>query len=247
MHMLRSVLRRFRPTQPAPVAVTPPDLAADAEFLELWKLCRAYSMTSIERMYGLYQAVQYLTRHGIAGDFVECGVWRGGSTMLMAYTALASGDPSRRLWLFDTFTGMPPPSAADRDYTGIAAAQCLATHPAAELFRAFAPLDEVRQNIHTTGYPSDLVTYVAGKVEVTIPAHMPDSIALLRLDTDWYESTKHELQHLYGRVVQGGIVILDDYGWWQGAKAAVDEFFAVNGPAPLMHRLDSSGRLLVKS
>lgn len=96
-----------------------------------------------------------------------------------------------------------------------------------------------------TGYPKDNIIFIKGKVEQTIPGTLPGKIALLRLDTDWYESTKHELNHLYPLLEKAGILIIDDYGAWQGARKAVDEYFSTNGPVYL-HRLDFTGRLVIK-
>jgi hypothetical protein len=98
----------------------------------------------------------------------------------------------------------------------------------------------------STAYPGSHIHYVKGRVEDTIPKHAPQAIALLRLDTDWYESTRHELEHLFPRLVRGGVLILDDYGHWKGAKEAVDEYFAKLGRSPLLQRLDYSGRLAIK-
>ncbi len=116
----------------------------------------------------------------------------------------------------------------------------------AESVWCIASLQEVRHNMQATGYPSGQIHYIEGRVEETIPAQIPDSIALLRLDTDWYESTRHELEHLYPRLVEGGVLVLDDYGHWQGARQAVDEYFAQAGHRPLLQRIDYSGRLAVK-
>ena len=104
----------------------------------------------------------------------------------------------------------------------------------------------VRELLRSTGYPSERVHVVRGAVEETLPGHAPDRLALLRLDTDWYESTRHELQELYPRLATGGVLIVDDYGHWEGARRAVDEYFAGAGPAPLLQRIDYTGRMAVK-
>jgi hypothetical protein len=109
-----------------------------------------------------------------------------------------------------------------------------------------SPLDEVRTNVGSTGYPKDLVHYVKGRVEETIPFQAPERISLLRLDTDWYESTRHELHHLFPRLVPGGVLIVDDYGYWKGCREAVDEYFASKRVAMLLHRIDRTCRVGVK-
>jgi hypothetical protein len=110
----------------------------------------------------------------------------------------------------------------------------------------YSPIEDVRRNLLGTGYPTDRLHFVKGKVEDTIPGETPEQIALLRLDTDWYGSTKHEMQHLYPLVAQGGVLIVDDYGHWQGARSAVDEYLATNGIHLLLNRTDASGRLAIK-
>jgi O-methyltransferase len=105
---------------------------------------------------------------------------------------------------------------------------------------------EVRGAVLSTGYPDERVHLVEGRVEETLPGGAPAEIALLRLDTDWYESTKHELEHLYPRLSPGGVLILDDYGHYEGARRAVDEYFEAEGGRPLLSRIDYTGRIGVK-
>jgi O-methyltransferase len=206
---------------------------------------RPYTMTSKVRVAALCQSVAYLEHRRIPGDFVECGVWRGGSMMAVALTLLDLGAQTRRLHLFDTFEGMPAPSDADRDLHGQPAEQYLDDDRART--ELICPLDQVRQTLAGTGYDPGLMSFVAGKVETTLPAAAPDQIALLRLDTDWYASTRHELRHLYPRLVPGGVLIIDDYGHWQGARQAVDEYFAEAGIAANLHEIDYTGRLHFKA
>ncbi len=205
-------------------------------------------MTSVERIYALHKAVSYLSDARISGDVVECGVWRGGSMMCAALTLLQADDTSRRLYLYDTFEGMMPPDAVDVDFSGRPATAQLSAQQRSEdsAIWAYAPLEVVRRNLASTGYPEDQVVYVRGPVEQTIPATIPESIALLRLDTDWYSSTRHELDHLFPRLVKGGVLIIDDYGHWQGARRAVDEYFAASNIKMLLNRIDYTGRIGVR-
>jgi len=106
--------------------------------------------------------------------------------------------------------------------------------------------DAVRATLTQSGYPTGRLHFVRGPVETTLPEHAPERLALLRLDTDWYESTRHELQHLYPRLSEGGVLIVDDYGHWEGARRAVDEYFERHPPAPLLNRIDYTGRIAVK-
>ena len=111
----------------------------------------------------------------------------------------------------------------------------------------YSPIEDVKKNVLSTGYPERNVHFIKGKVEDSIPGHIPEKIALLRLDTDWYESTKHEMTHLFPRLVQGGVLIIDDYGHWEGARRAVDEYCADNGIHILLNRVDYTARIGVKA
>jgi len=221
----------------------------EPEFLELYELCREQTMTSIERMYALYTAVRHVVESGIEGDFAECGVWRGGSVMLMAYTLRRLGRTDRTLWLYDTFSGMTPPSSNDvQEMTGRSAADILAGSPKSDddPFWGVAPRVIVEKNLAAMGYPREQIRFVAGDVLETIPGSAPERLALLRLDTDWYASTRHELEQLYPRLARGGVLIVDDYGYWRGARKATDEYFATLPRRPLLHRIDYTGRICVK-
>ena len=234
----------FKPSRRKKPRGLPPDIDDDAR--AIIETVSPFSMTSPERLLALRDAVRHVCRHGIEGDIVECGVWRGGSMMAAALTMLECGG-RRRIHLFDTFEGMPPPAAADRDLTGVSAATLLAAEQreSGDTW-AFSPLDQVRANLRSTGYPAELVRFVPGRVEETIPEAAPERIAVLRLDTDWYESTRHELEHLFPRLAVGGVLIIDDYGHWQGARRAVDEYLAASGARLLLSRIDYTGRMAVK-
>lgn len=221
----------------------------EPEFLRLYDVCRDQTMTSIERMYALYTATRHVIETDVPGAFVECGVWRGGSVMLIARTLLGMGCSDREIWLYDTFDGMTPPSPDDiQEMSGRAASEILAEHPRShdDPFWGVAPRAIVENNVSGTHYPREKFHFVEGDVLKTIPSPALESIALLRLDTDWYESTRHELQHLYPRLASGGVLIIDDYGYWRGARQATDEFLATLPSPPLLHRIDYTGRIAVK-
>jgi hypothetical protein len=202
---------------------------------------RPYTMTTPERVQALVDAVDYVTRAEIAGAIVECGVWKGGSMMAVALRLLELGIRDRELWLYDTFAGMTPPTELDTRRDGASAVDLYALKNGKW---SDATLDEVRANIAATEYPSERLRYVVGPVEETIEREAPAAIAILRLDTDWYESTRVELERLYPLLAPGGVLILDDYGHWGGARKAVDEYF---GDRPvLLSRIDVSARMAVK-
>jgi hypothetical protein len=231
-----------------PIAAPPTAGAADmdAATMETYNAVRDFTMTSLERVAALCEAVRYVTRHGVLGDLVECGVWRGGSMLAAARTLLEQGDRERTLWLYDTFAGMPEPTEVDvRDADGAPAAVLLANHDRTTDLWAVSPLDEVRRVMALCDYPAEKIRYIQGKVEDTIPAAAPQHIAILRLDTDWYESTHHELVHLLPRVSPGGVLIIDDYGFWRGSRRAVDEYLTATNARLLLNRIDDTGRIAV--
>ena len=221
----------------------------EPEFLEIYKQCKGTTMTSIERMYALYCSVNHIVRNQIPGAFVECGVWRGGSAMLCALTLLARGDNSRELFLYDTYAGMTEPTDVDRELGPFGRPDRKAHRRWAKSQEGgvnawcYASLEDVTENLSQTGYPLDKLKFVEGVVEETIPGVAPAQVAILRLDTDWYESTRHELEHLYPRLSRDGVLIIDDYGHWQGAKKATDEYF---GGDALLLKVDYTARIGIK-
>lgn len=233
--------------QDAPTTIAPPDVDdIDAASLQTYEVVREYTMTTLQRVAALCEAVRYVTRHAIPGDLVECGVWRGGSMLAAARTLLEQGDHERTLWLFDTFTGMSAPTDVDiRSTDGAPATDLLASHDRTTDLWAVAPLDEVKRVMTLSEYPEGNIRYVKGRVEETIPTAAPQRIAILRLDTDWYESTRHELEHLVPRISPGGVLIIDDYGFWQGARRAVDDYLQATNVPILLNRIDATGRIAV--
>lgn len=223
---------------------------ADPRFMELYERVKTFSMTSIERLYAMYKATEYICNAGVPGSVVEAGVWRGGSMMMAALTLQACGDIGRDLYLLDTFEGLPRPNASeDVDLWGHSAYNEWTRHRLTDESSdwAAASLDEVRANLASTGYPSERLVFIKGMVQKTLPTARVDRIALLRLDTDWYESTVCELDNLYPHVTENGVLIVDDYGHMRGQRKAVDEYFSRNPPAILLNRIDYSGRIGVKS
>jgi O-methyltransferase len=233
---------RFRRARSEPNSPDPPGF-------EPWDgiiaAVRPFTMTSNSRIAALCDAIAYVVAAPIPGAIVECGVWRGGSMMAAALTLLELGSTDRDVILFDTFEGMPPPAELDIDWAGNSAEQQLSqqSRDVGDSVWCVASEDDVRDNIASTSYPSARVRLVRGLVENTIPREAPEAIAILRLDTDWYESTAHELTHLLPRLSDGGVLIVDDYGHWQGARRAVDEHLASMHPRILLHRIDYTGRI----
>jgi hypothetical protein len=201
------------------------------------------TMVSPERLIATINACKHAL--SLEGDFVECGVWRGGNS-LAAKMIFERYGSDKTVWLFDTFAGMTAPTELDRTADG---------QPAAEKFSqlqqeehtdwCFASLTEVTNNFREAGVSLSGVRFVEGDVLDTLKGELPEEISVLRLDTDWYESTKAELETLYPRLVVGGVLLIDDYGHWEGARKAVEEYFA-QVPRPMLHFTDGTGRAGVK-
>ncbi len=215
---------------------------------EIIAAVRPYTLTTPERMMALREAVCYLEAAGIAGPILECGAWRGGSMMVVAMTLLELGCSDRDLYLFDTFDHMPEPDEVDVHLSGRPAGEHFDVSrfdPGADPVYSHLPFEQVRANLLGTGYPAERLHFVRGMVEDTIPSEAPERIALCRLDTDWYSSTRHEMRHLYPRLEGDGVLIVDDYGEFLGSRQAVDEELAEDGRPVLIQRVDMSCRLVI--
>ena len=213
----------------------------------LIELCGKYSLTGSVRMWALIQALKYIQKHNIEGNLVECGVWKGGSLGLMSLLS-EQLDISKKVFGFDTFDGMTDPEEVDVDWQGLSAKEAMQNSPKDEKIlnvHAFAGLNQVKNNLIEMGV-KDNVSLIPGKVEETllVDENIPQKISLLRLDTDWYQSTKTELEVLYPRLQPGGILIIDDYGHFKGARKAVDEHF--KGQNVWLHYIDYTCRLMIK-
>ncbi|BBH69227.1 hypothetical protein ACTI_59120 [Actinoplanes sp. OR16] len=239
---------------PAPPPPPPPPPVEKAETypvdydemaVPILRAAHPYSMTRKEKRYALYLATRYVVEHDIPGAIVECGVWRGGSMHVVARTLLAIEDTSRELYLFDTFEGMTEPTEKDLTYSGQHVGELMSAQPKTARIWAIASLEDVKEGFADIPYPAERIHFVQGPVEKTLPGQAPEQIAILRLDTDWYESTRHELLSLYDRLSPGGVLIIDDYGTFQGARQAVDEFVKETGARLLLSPL-GPGRIAVK-
>jgi hypothetical protein len=217
---------------------------------EIFKIVEPYTICSKERVYSTINAVRHVVENGIEGDIIECGVYKGGQTMGMMI-ALSSLGEERDVYLYDTFEGMPAPE--DWETKNGSKSDTMAL----DFFNAFklegnssdwcrCMLHEVEENIKLINYNHNRVYYVKGMVEDTLPSNKHKSIAVLRLDTDWYSSTKAELEILYPKISSGGVLILDDYGHWNGAKKAVDEYIKNNNLDIELIVDDGTGRTVFK-
>lgn len=221
----------------------------EEEHIKTLHLVKDKTMTSPQRIFSLIEAIKYIEVNKLEGAIVECGVWKGGSMMTAAITLSNLGNNKRHLFLYDTFEGMSDPTDSDISVGGQSARDLLKANEDRDQnpVWAYSALEEVTNNLSSTGYPAQNIHYIQGKVEETIPKTIPDKIAILRLDTDWYESTRHELEHLFPLLVDNGVLIIDDYGHWAGARKAVDEYFRNLKIIPYLSRIDETGRIVIKN
>jgi O-methyltransferase len=213
----------------------------------LLNAAKGLSMTSPIAQWELIQAIRYIEGRNIAGDIVECGVWRGGNLVIAGLMKARLGF-DRQIWAFDTFAGMTAPTEVDAkpaDETLDVRKKFDSLERGGRNDWCYASEADVLRNFETRVGNRELRT-VKGPVEETLrdEANLPEKIAILRLDTDFYESTKAELETLYPRLSSGGVLIVDDYGEWAGARKAVDEYFA--GQAIWLHYVTHTVRLMVK-
>lgn len=176
-----------------------------------------YTMTSFPRMNNFCDCLEFVLKNNIEGDIVECGVWKGGNIMI-ASKILKENKSNRFIWAYDTFEGMTEPEDCDVDRNGIKGKS--------RYQKGWCKIDleTVKKNLSLVGYNN--IKYIVGDVLKTIPKNIPDKISVLRLDTDFYKSTKHEIEHLYNKVVSKGFIIIDDYNSWSGSKKATDELLS---------------------
>ena len=218
-----------------------------AELRGLWRKVRPYTMANFRRVASLYALARKVQKQSISGAFVECGVWKGGCAAVMAWVAAQEGR-GRRLHAFDSFEGLPEPlpidgadaqAYASGRVSGALASigECVGAYDEFErLFFQVLRLNRAHVQVHK------------GWFQDTVPANATTlgPIAILRLDGDWYESTKICLDHLFDLVVPGGFVVIDDYGHWEGCRRAVDEFLAARGLKPSLVRVDYTCRFFAK-
>ena len=208
---------------------------------------RSYSMASSQRLKSLLDAVTYVSNNNINGDIIECGVWKGGGLMAITEKLKFYHDLNRIVWAFDTFEGMTVPEDHDVDLNDIKASVLLdELIPPLYDVKCMCSYEEATTNILSTGYPKNNLRFIKGDIKDTLPMVELDKIAILHLDTDWYASTKIELEYLYPKLVKGGVLIIDDYGHWKGCKQAVDEYFALHEPNVKMIEIDYTARLIIK-
>ena len=201
-----------------------------------------YTMCSDVKILSLIKAFEYINKFKIPGDFVECGIFTGGNLMLLK-KLLHKYKLKKKIYGYDTFSGMTNASIYDIKIDGTNALKKQLTTKN----WVSCSLESVKKNFKKKNLPLTNIKFVKGKVEETlkISRNLPKKISLLRLDTDFYESTKAELKYLYPLLSKGGVLLIDDYGSWLGQKKAVDEYFLKK--KCWMHFIDHSARMIIKS
>lgn len=220
-----------------------PDIDKDPVFMDLYQQVMPYTMTSKEAVFALYTSVNYVLDQNIPGDIVECGVWRGGSSLLVALMMKARNISDRKLYLYDTFQGMPTPTEFDVDKRGNTGFEMMEQY-GDDIGWCYALLDDVKAAFSAHNFDFEIL-FVQGDVVETLATIKPETISILRLDTDWYESTAAELEQLYPQLSKGGVLIIDDYGSWEGSRKATDDYFN-KVSAPMLTRIDREVRLGIK-
>lgn len=228
---------------------TPVELSDSEREIVHHIMSNGLTMVSYERLWTTVMACKYVVDRDIEGDFVECGVWRGGNA-LAAAEIFKLYNSKRDVWLFDTFKGMTAPTDLDVRVVDGQTARTQYEIDQKETHNewCYASIDDVRQNFTNRGLESN-IHFVQGDVCETLnsePSKLPTRISVLRLDTDWYESTKKEFEVLYPKLTVGGCLIIDDYGHWSGSKKATDEYFEKNKNRPFLQYTDYTGRVAVK-
>lgn len=220
----------------------------EPEFQKLWNRVNPFTVSSIEQGYSIFKSIEYIIKNKINGDLVECGIGHGGLSMLMALSLIHFNCVDRNIWCYDTFTEPSNPTERDiiiwSNKSIISKVRKLGRN---KIFKNWSFPDEiVKHNLSTTSYPNDKIILVKGDVKTTLKVNLPGSICFLRLDTDWYESIKVELQSLYPRLNKNGVIMIDDYGYFLGVKDAVNEYFKSYDFYPLFHKVDRLGIIAVK-
>ena len=215
------------------------------------KICPEYTMTSPDRIFALMASINFIIQHNVAGDFVESGVWRGGNLILFQ-KFIEKYNLDKKIYAYDTFEGMSEPGKIDETFKGESSIDLLnklfkkKTDRKENILIADCSIEQVQENFKKFSNINNLIC-IKGEVEKTLnfKENLPNKISILRLDTDWYSSTKKELEVLFPLLEKNGILILDDYGFWKGHRKAVDEYFS--DKKVTIFKIDFNGRMVINS
>lgn len=217
---------------------------------KIYKIIKPYTMCSKERTFATINAVKHVVEYKLLGNVVECGVYKGGQVMAMLLV-LDNCTEERDVYLYDTFEGLPEPEPWEKKILSKTGSKAI------DKFNLLkrqdgtsgwcrSEIEEVKRNVFSMPYDRSKIHFIKGLVEDTLPNSYHGEISVLRLDTDLYSSTKIELEILYPKLVSGGVLIVDDYGHWSGAKKAVDEYISNNNLDLEFIVDDATGRTIIK-
>lgn len=218
----------------------------DPEFVKLWEKYNHLTMVPWQGAYAAYSGAKHVAKYNIPGDIVEAGVWRGGIAFIIAETLKHFGSEDRTIYMYDTYAGMSEPTEEDtKSSTGNSALKKYNLRKKdGYVDWCYASIEEVQEHLEKVPYPKEHFKLVKGKVEDTIPNTAPTQVSLLRVDTDWYESTKHIMEHLFSNLSTHGIFICDDFGKWEGARKAVEEYLSKNNIRIFLNTETCSGNVI---
>ena len=222
------------------------------EELKIIETAKLFTMTSYQKLNCLLRSIQHVNNKNLEGDFVECGVWKGGNLILFKNMMTKLNITNKSIYAFDTFEGMSKPTDIDVDIRfNKQKAYDVMKNSVKDYnihnIHSYYPIEKVRENLINNCNEIENIKLIKGDVLKTllISENIPDKISILRLDTDWYESTKIELEILFPKLVKDGILIIDDYGDYLGCKKAVDDYF--KDKKFNIFKVDSGARMLIKS
>ncbi len=194
----------------------------------LWP-CFGYTMVGHRRLENVQRCVEEVLKNKVPGDFIEAGIWRGGTVIFMRALLKVHGVTDRTIWVADSFEGLPPPTSKT-DGSDLSGVDYLKVS-----------LEKVKSNFERFDLLDNQVQFLKGWFCDTLPKAPIDQLAILRLDGDLYSSTMDSLRNLYHRVSPGGYVIVDDYFAWHGCRRAVDEFLKENNLNVDIQQVDWTG------
>ena len=243
------LVKRISPNSSKKYQQMIPELTDEEIELIRYVIDRKLSMVPLSGLIATLKACKYVVENEIPGAFVECGVWRGGNVILAKKMFELMGS-DKKVYLFDTFEGMTDPTEFDIHHKSQKHATDVLQNAFSQTNGKFfkASIEEVKNNFHAAGVKLDNIIFIKGDVFKTLgnDKNLPNEIAVLRLDTDWYESTKKELEILYPKLVSKGVLLIDDYGFWAGSRKAVDEYFKDLEYKPLLNVIDFNIRSAIK-
>jgi len=224
-------------------------IEATEDEIKLIKEIKNYTMNGSLRIWALIVAFKSILQNNIEGDFVETGVWKGGNLILIQKLIEKYDIKEKKIIGYDTFEGFPKGTNFDKDFKNVNAEDYFLSKDNVEnsdSFNSSVSINDVKRNFNDNSKINNNLILIKGKTQESLldEKNIPKKISLIRLNTSFYESTKIELEILYPRLQKGGYLIIDDYGFWQGSRKAVDDYF--NDKKIALHFVDHTCRIMLK-